>query len=143
MTTFGRLLIAVAALGLCLGATAEAADLTVTIRDVRGLGGIITVSVFDSEQSFLGDDTELASIDVPASPGEIPVVFTGLKPGTYAVAAFHDANVSGEVDTNFLGIPIEGYGFSNGAKVFLGPPSFKDAAVELETEAKTVLEMSY
>jgi uncharacterized protein (DUF2141 family) len=143
MTTFGKLLIAVAALGLGLEATAEAADLTVTIRDVRGLGGIITVSVFDSEQTFLGDDTELASIDVPASPGEIPVVFTGLKPGTYAVAAFHDANASGEVDTNFLGIPIEGYGFSNGAKVFLGPPSFKDAAVELETEAKTVLEMSY
>jgi uncharacterized protein (DUF2141 family) len=133
------------ALGLGLGASgaASAAELTVIVRNARNTAGIITVSVFNSKETFLDNDLEFASIDVPARPGDIPVVFEGLPPGRYAVAAFHDENVSGSVDTNFLGIPIEGYGFSNGAYVFLGPPSFEAAAVNLETATTTDLELSY
>lgn len=122
---------------------AEAADLTVTVRHVRSSQGIITLSVFDSEKTFLGDDLELASIDVQANQGDVPVVFKDLPPGKYAVAAFHDENASGDIDTNFLGIPTEGFGFSNGAKAFLGPPEFKDAAVPVEIAAETKLDMSY
>jgi uncharacterized protein (DUF2141 family) len=33
-----------------------------------------------------------------------------------------------ELDTNWLGIPTEGYGFSNDAKATLGPPSFSAAS---------------
>ncbi|MGD9538425.1 MAG: DUF2141 domain-containing protein [Alphaproteobacteria bacterium] len=143
----GGFALLVLAFGLATSAAADAdaASLTVTVRNARNAAGIITVSVFNSEATFLDNDLEFASIDVPARPGDIPVVFEGLPPGTYAVAAFHDENVSGSVDTNFLGIPTEGYGFSNGARVFLGPPSFKDAAVELPPKAKveTKLELSY
>jgi uncharacterized protein (DUF2141 family) len=32
--------------------------------------------------------------------------------------------MNGKLDTNRLGIPREGYGFSNDAKGWLGPPSF-------------------
>ena len=53
--------------------------------------------------------------------------FSGIGPGTYAVAVFHDENSNGKLDTNFLGIPREGVGASNGARGHLGPPKF-DAA---------------
>lgn len=143
MKLFSTLALAGALLVFGLAGAAEAADLTVTVRHVRSAEGIITLSVFDSEQTFLGDDTELASIDVQANQGDVPVVFKDLPPGHYAVAAFHDENASGEIDTNFLGIPTEGFGFSNGAKAFLGPPEFRDAAVPVETKAETKLDMSY
>jgi uncharacterized protein (DUF2141 family) len=48
--------------------------------------------------------------------------FSGIQPGTYAVAVFHDENSNGKLDTNFLGIPREGVGASNNAK-------FHDSAV--------------
>jgi len=32
--------------------------------------------------------------------------------------------MNGKLDTNWLGIPTEGYGFSNEAKALLGAPSF-------------------
>lgn len=39
-----------------------------------------------------------------------------LKPGNYAVAFFLDENGNGKLDTNWMGIPIEAYGYSNGAR---------------------------
>jgi len=55
-------------------------------------------------------------------------VFVGLPPGIYAVSVIHDANDNKKLDTNFLGVPREGYGFSNNAKGTFGPPPFKRAA---------------
>jgi uncharacterized protein (DUF2141 family) len=36
--------------------------------------------------------------------------------------------MNGELDTNWLGLPKEGYGFSNDAKTLLGAPSFSAAS---------------
>jgi uncharacterized protein (DUF2141 family) len=59
------------------------------------------------------------------------VIFGNLEPGRYAAIAFHDENRNGKLDKNFLGVPAEPYGFSNSARGFLGPPTFRDAAVVL------------
>ena len=53
-----------------------------------------------------------------------------LEEGYYGIAIYHDENSNDEFD-KFLGIPQEKYGFSNDAKVFLGPPSYDDASFKL------------
>ena len=53
--------------------------------------------------------------------------FLSIPPGTYALGVVHDENMNGKLDTKWLGIPKEGYGFSNDAKVFLSAPSFSAA----------------
>jgi len=63
----------------------------------------------------------------PISNGSAVCNFAGLAPGTYAVATFHDKQMTGHMILNFLGMPTTSYGFSNDAPVGLGPPSF-DAA---------------
>ena len=45
-----------------------------------------------------------------------------LAPGRYALSAFHNENDNGELDTNLLGVPSEGYGFGNDASAAFGPP---------------------
>ena len=50
--------------------------------------------------------------------------FTGIAPGTYAVATYHDENSNRKLDTKSMGIPVEGIGTSNDAKGQFGPPSF-------------------
>ncbi len=52
--------------------------------------------------------------------------FDQLAGGEYAIRFFHDENNNGKMDTNWLGIPTESYGFSNEAKGKLGPPPLKD-----------------
>src|SRR5581483_9984203 len=58
--------------------------------------------------------------------------FEDIPPGTYAMAVIHDENMNGKLDTNWLGIPTEGYGFSNDAKALLGAPSFSAASFQYD-----------
>jgi uncharacterized protein (DUF2141 family) len=53
------------------------------------------------------------------------IVIRNLAPGRYAFKYFHDENNNNKIDANWLGIPKEGYGFSNNAKGTFGPPSFE------------------
>ncbi len=124
--------------------SARAETLVVTVQDIRNSDGEIHISLYNSADDFLVDGQMAATQSRSARKGEVRFVFANLKPGTYAAAAYHDENRSGEFDTNFIGIPREGYGFSNGAKASLGPPDFEEASVPLERyTAKTRLQLTY
>lgn len=66
------------------------------------------------------------------------VHFETLPHGTYAVAILHDENDNGQMDKNFLGIPTEGFGFSQNVRPRLGAPSFRQAAFQLDRRSKTL-----
>jgi uncharacterized protein (DUF2141 family) len=88
------------------------------------------LALFDQASEFpRGQD--IRDHDIAAKPGEIRVIFKDLKPGEYALAIHHDENTNKSMDTNFFGLPLEGYGFSNNARVFFGPPSFEAAAFKV------------
>lgn len=64
---------------------------------------------------------------IPA--GEARCDFEDIPSGSYALVVLHDENMNGKLDTNWLGIPKEGYGFSNNAKpAAFHAPSFSDAS---------------
>ena len=62
------------------------------------------------------------------------VTLTNLDPGRYAIILVHDENGNGKLDTNALGVPTEPYGFSNNVRGFLGPPAFKEAVMQVDTD---------
>lgn len=69
----------------------------------------------------------LATTTAPIQGNASTCDFEKIAPGTYAIAVVHDENKNGKMDTNFLGIPKEGYAFTKDARGFIGPPKFKDA----------------
>jgi uncharacterized protein (DUF2141 family) len=56
--------------------------------------------------------------------------FPNVPAGIYAISVFHDENLNGRLDTNWLGIPHEGVGASNNPKPRMGPPKFEAAKFE-------------
>jgi uncharacterized protein (DUF2141 family) len=78
----------------------------------------------------------------PSKKGEVEVVFENLPAGDYAISILHDVNKDGKMNTNFMGIPKEGYGFSNNVMGTMGPPSFEKAKFKLSSE-KVVIRMRY
>ncbi len=64
---------------------------------------------------------------VPIKKGKVRYVFDGVPLGKYVVIVVHDENENQELDRNFLGIPFEDFGFSNGARSNFGPPSYHAA----------------
>ena len=140
-----RLLAAAGLAGLVTAQT-PAADFTIEVRGVRSGDGRVFVAVHgpESKDTFPSGDGVVAGRRQPAQVGAVRFVVGDLSPGRYAVAAFHDANDNGELDTNLLGIPSEGYGFGNDASAAFGPRSFESAAVTVgDTSAVAVLTLSY
>ena len=62
--------------------------------------------------------------------GRATCKFPGVPAGVYALSVFHDENLNGRLDTNWLGIPREAVGASNNPKARMGPPKF--AAAEFQ-----------
>jgi uncharacterized protein (DUF2141 family) len=57
-------------------------------------------------------------------------IFTQVPPGTYAIAVFQDINGNRRLDRTPLGLPLEPYGFSNGAGR-LRRPTFAGASIQV------------
>jgi uncharacterized protein (DUF2141 family) len=132
---------------LALVAAAQAADLSVDVAGVRDTNGKVMVALHIPTEgaSFPDMAGAVAAQWRNAEPGIMRFVFSGLKPGRYAVAVYHDENNNGELDANLMGIPTEGYGFSQEAKGTMGPPTFEAAAVDLAGEGAlaTTATLSY
>jgi uncharacterized protein (DUF2141 family) len=114
-------------------------ELVVTIQGMDGVEGSLRVALFDSADSFTDEPLLAAVLPVDSAAAEWRLT---LPRGVYAVAAIHDRDGNGELNTNLLGMPRERYGFSNGARGSFGPPSFDDASFDLtEATARQAVEV--
>ena len=135
---FRVLFFAFAAALIFIAGPASAARITVTIYGVHNNQGNVFVGLYASPAKFLQGNECDAQKKVRASTGPITVAFDNLAPGTYAVGAFHDENGNDHLDTNFLGLPIEGYALSNGVRAVMAKPTFQQAAFTVGNEDKPV-----
>lgn len=110
-------------------AESDGVRLDLTIDGVRSDSGTITLSVYgDRPDDFLAKGKKLAKVRLPASVGTVRGCVVLPKEGTYAVAAYHDEDGDRRFTRTMIGLPDEGYAFSNNPTLVLGPPAFSAAA---------------
>jgi uncharacterized protein (DUF2141 family) len=63
--------------------------------------------------------------------------------GKYGIRYYQDENGNGVLDRNKLGIPKEGYGFSNNAYGLFGPKPFSEWLFEITDDKELVLKIKY
>lgn len=110
---------------------ARAADLEVVVTNIQTATGFVRLGLYDDPAKFPKRSGTIEGGDVVVKGNTATYVFRNLKPGAYAIAIYHDANANKRFDKT-LGIPMEGFGFSNNARPRLSAPSFKRAAVTLK-----------
>jgi len=109
-------------------------SLNVAIAGLKSNQGQIRFSLFNSAEGFPGNGEQaLYKGSVSAAEAAPSFSFDNLQPGTYAVAVFHDVNGDGILNRGLMGIPREGFGFSNNPKILVGAPSFKRAALTVDS----------
>ena len=145
-----RFLLAAVLGAMSLVAPAAASDeapalLMVVIEEIRSQNGRVHVGVWSDPDGFGKENTRVAGTSAPVDGPSQTLVIEGLKPGTYALAAYHDENDNGDFDRTWIGLPDEGLGFSNGAWITIfGAPSFDTAAVELRRPStRAVIALRY
>ena len=121
------LLIGAALGGSCGVRSAFAGDVVVRVMNVGNTMGSVRAEICRAAE-WLKDGCVHKAV-TPAVRGVTVITLTHVEPGTWAVVVFHDKNNDGEVDTNLLGIPIEGVGFSRDPSLGLQGPSFSSAAL--------------
>ena len=111
---------------------ANAKEIVVHIENIaKEKQGNIMVMLYGND-GFPKDHTKAISVKViPAITDKMTVIFT-LVPAEFAIKILHDEDETGQVTKNWTGfMPAEGLGFTNGAKLSFGPPSFERAKVKL------------
>ena len=116
---------------LSAAAPAAAADLTIHVENVLPAGGVLRLGLYDAALYPDDDSKPIASADVPAIAGETVITLHGIPPGVYAVQTFQDVNANNKMDTSWVGLPLEPFGFSEDAKPFLSKPSFDEVKFTL------------
>lgn len=111
-------------------AQASCHGIHVEVLNIRNSTGSVACALFESSEgfpkAFLHYATNIMVIKIRDTQARCD--FEDIAPGTYALAVVHDENMNGKLDSGLLGVPTEGYGFSNDAKALFGAPSFSDAS---------------
>src|SRR5512144_2373576 len=106
----------------------------VKVLNIRNSTGTVDCALFDSPngfpKEFLLSATNVMVIKVRHT--EARCDFEDIPPGTYAIVVIHDENMNGKLDTKWLGVPKEGYGFSNDVKPLLSVPTFSAASFKYD-----------
>lgn len=106
----------------------------------RNSNGNIQMTLYNQEEGFPEDlETSLGTTTVKISNRDVMEIrFADLPYGTYALAGLHDENYNKDMDYNWIGMPKEGYCFSNDASPVLSAPSYGSTKFKLDQKTKIV-----
>ena len=106
--------------------------INVTVEGLRNTKGKVYVMLQNSEQMYQTKGKYYKAVVIEINNGGHSCTFDDVPAGTYVVTTLHDEDLDKEMKTNFVGMPKEGFGFSNNAKGKMGKPSFEAASFKVE-----------
>jgi uncharacterized protein (DUF2141 family) len=105
--------------------------LVVSVTGVRSPEGEMAVTVYpDDPNRFLAPGGKLLRQRVPTTAPVTRACFN-LPRGAYAISVYHDANGNHDFDRSAMGMPIEGFGFSNNPQNLTALPDFQSVRTVL------------
>ena len=123
-------------------APALAQDVTVTLTGVEARGGHVN-AVLNTEATFMRGADYTARVSGDAA-GTVTLTFHNVAPGDYALMVMHDANDNGQFDMSPMGMPAEGFAFSNKGRPLMGMPTFNGLKFTVAADGAVMTEpMTY
>ena len=111
--------------------------LTIEINELNNNEGTVLLEVSDVDMNVL------KGLSQPIKNNSCTFVINDLEPGKYSFKFFHDENNNEKLDTKGIGMPKEGFGFSNNAKGTFGPPKHKKTIFELANDTTMICDPIY
>ena len=118
--------------------------LVIVIKSLKNTSGNLNVALYNSYKAFANKSTPFKGASVAVTDFTMTIRFDSVPPGVYSIAAFHDEDKNGVLKTNQLGIPVEGYCFSNNIGTSMGPPDYNKIKFVYSGKNRTIaLYMTY
>ena len=113
-------------------------NLTLVVSGMENNEGNVKIALSNSKEDYTKKGKAFLAVSAVIENKKAQWIFKDLPFGTYAIKSFHDEDDNGELNTNFLGIPSELYGFSNNARGSFGPASWEDAKFDFNENNMTI-----
>jgi uncharacterized protein (DUF2141 family) len=113
---------------------------TVVVTNIKSKKGKLMIGWYSNEASY--DERKNPILKKKADVDKqtrVSVVFDNIPSGKYAVSVYLDENENDQIDTNFLGIPKEQYGFSNNVLPATCAANFNEAVFEVTNNSSEIL----
>jgi len=120
-------------------------SISIKINKIESIKGNIQVSIFVN-QKYFEDEKPYVKMVFPKKDYIKNGVFNcdfNLPNGTYGIVILDDEDSDGDMDYNFLGMPTEGYGFSNFIHKNLNRPIFSDFCFILNKKQDFNIKLRY
>lgn len=121
----------------CLGNPSDT-WLNVSVEGLRNGNGLLTIALYpDDSRQFLAKGGTIKNHRFNATaPTTRGCIFVP-RPGVYAIAVYHDEDASRKLNRSGLGLPTEGFGFSNNPATVAGLPSFRSVRLSVPKSGLT------
>ena len=116
----------------------ERGTLNIKITGFENDNGECWFALDNSKEIYESEDSVFIGKILPIINRTVQVRLDSLNYSVYAIRVFHDENSNGKLDLNFLGIPLEDYGYSNNVSAWFGPPSWEKAQFIFNKEELTI-----
>lgn len=120
---------------------ARGAEVIAEVSGARSSAGLIGCALFAGDPGFPMDNSGARQQWIAVEAGGATCRFADVAQGRYAVSVLHDLNGNKRVDTNFFGIPTEGWAVSRNAAPRLRAPTFDEAAFSIDGSPTVKLEL--
>jgi len=130
-------------LGILSASKLPDTDVIIQFLNVRGEKGNMLISLYDAPEQFPYKPKwryMISKTKLKEQGNKYPI--REVKSGKYAIAIFDDENCDTVMQKNFLGMPKEGYGFSNNIKPSIrGAPSFEECTFPVNDGKENIVKI--
>lgn len=116
--------------------------LEVCVKNIRNTKGQLCVALFTNDSNFVAEipfwENKYCKSVVKDKMSRfvVPVL-----PGVYGVSVLDDENNDGKMNYNIIGLPTEGFGFSNYIHKGIRKPKFKKFSFDVGLSQKIMIEV--
>jgi len=124
--------------------TTRTGTLKIDLSNIRNNKGYIYIFIYQYNNQYPYNPYKHYKVDKSKVKNGILIAqISNLEfKNNYAISIIDDENNNKDLD-RWLGIPHEGYGFSNNIKPFLSLPNFNDLCFEFNKSKKTKIILQY
>ncbi|MGA2409242.1 MAG: DUF2141 domain-containing protein [Candidatus Binataceae bacterium] len=132
--------VAAAAVGVDAHAQNQQADgvITINVTGLRNNKGVVSCTLCSSPEGYPGDCKVQQTVKAAIAGDKAACVFPHKAPGTYAATIFHDEDNDGKFKRNLIGIPKEGFGFSNNYHPSVRAPTWDEGKFNFSGGQKAI-----
>ena len=105
-------------------ANAQDFSIDVTINGLENDNGVVLLQLVSMSEE--GEENVVMDVEMTIKSGKSHYSIKDVPKGVYGIKYFHDEDRDYELDTNWIGMPTEAYGFSNNVKGTFGPPDYSE-----------------